>query len=62
MAPLFGESVEPASEPPLLEAINEEDDDGGAVDDDVQGEVLLAQKPSKLYISSRCTRALQIYH
>lgn len=57
MALLFDELVEPANEPPLLGAwaINkEDDDDGGAVDDDVQGEVLLAQKPStyvKYFIS-----------
>jgi len=45
-APLFGELVEP--EPPPPESLNEDDDEGGAVDDDVLGEVLLAQKPSKL--------------
>ena len=39
-APLFGELVEP--EPPPPESLNEEEDD------DVLGEVLLAQKPSKL--------------
>jgi hypothetical protein len=53
-APLFGELVEPEPLPPS-ESLDEEDDDGGAVDDDVLGEVLLAQKPSKLWISSHRT-------
>ncbi|KAF8801821.1 hypothetical protein BYT27DRAFT_7309117 [Phlegmacium glaucopus] len=43
LAPVFGELVEP--EPPPPQTLNEEDDDGGAVDGDVLGEVLLAQKP-----------------
>lgn len=46
-APLFGELVEPEPPPPA-ERLNEDDDEEGAVDDDVLGEVLLAQKPSKL--------------
>ncbi|KAF8808259.1 hypothetical protein BYT27DRAFT_7232691 [Phlegmacium glaucopus] len=43
-ADLFGELIEP--EPPPLQPPNEEEDnDGGAVDGNILGEVLLAQKP-----------------
>ena len=50
-APLFGDLLEPGAEPqPPPHTIDEEDDDddGGAIDSDVLGEVLLAQKPSTL--------------
>ena len=46
-APLFGELIEPEPLPPPLTVDEEEDDnDGGAIEGDVLGEVLLAQKPS----------------
>lgn len=45
-APLFGDLIEPEPPPPPQTVEEEEDDDGGAVEGDVLGEVLLAQKPS----------------
>ena len=46
-APLFGELIEPEPPPPPLTVDDEEDDDdGGAIEGDVLGEVLFAQKPS----------------
>ena len=43
-APLFGKLIEPEPPPPPLTV--DDDNNGGAIEGDVLGEVLLAQKPS----------------
>ena len=64
-APLFGELIEPEPPPPPQTVDEEEDDDdGGAVEGDVLGEVLLAQKPSmsldSLHMNFRLMTCVQV--